>query len=68
LQLKYRDGYTVEDIMEACRLVKEDNYRISHAAEIINELKKNVVPRTTISFYIHWDICEQPALGRRQVG
>jgi hypothetical protein len=54
--------------MEACRLVKEDNYRISHAAEIINELKKNVVPRTTISFYIHWDICEQPALGRRQVG
>lgn len=65
--LKHRATYTSEDMLEAVRLVREEDYSIALAARAINMLKKNAVPRMTLSDRLTCEIpARQPALGRPQ--
>lgn len=45
----YRSKYSSEDVTEAVRLVLEEGYSISRAALKLNFIKKNIVPRMTLS-------------------
>ena len=53
--LNYRTTYTSEDMDEAVRLVLEEDYSIAQASKVINSVKKNPVPRTSLGI----DICNQ---------
>lgn len=44
-----RQGYLEADIVEAVRLVQEEEYSIKAAAAALNEVKVNPVPRMTLS-------------------
>jgi hypothetical protein len=43
--LKERESYNEQDMLEAIRLVKEDDCSIRQAASTINDRKLNAVPR-----------------------
>jgi hypothetical protein len=47
--LKHRFNYTEIDVLEAVRLVVEEEFCIKAAAMEINSVKTNAVPRTTLS-------------------
>jgi hypothetical protein len=65
--VKHREKYTEADMLEAVRLVNEDDFSISRAAQHINEAKPNAVPRMTLSDRLKsTDIAKKP-LGRPQV-
>jgi hypothetical protein len=67
LGIKHRAQYTEADITEAVRLVTEENYTIKAAALEINSMKKNIVPRMTLSDRLKSKFPDQaPALGRPQ--
>ena len=53
--LNYRNTYTSEDMDEAVRIVLEEDYSIAQASKVINSVKKNPVPRTSLGI----DICNQ---------
>jgi len=67
-QLKFRETYTEGDIQEAVRLVKLEDYSISSASLMINDVKKNPVPRMTLSDRLRRLDSMAPTLGRPQVG
>jgi len=46
---KRRDKYSEEDMLEAMRLVREEELSIKAASKYINSVKKNEVPRMTLS-------------------
>ena len=46
---KRREKYTQADLCEAIRLVREEEYSILRASEVVNDIKKNPVPRMTLS-------------------
>jgi hypothetical protein len=46
--VKKREKYTEQDMLEAIRLVKEDDVSIRLAASTINDRKLNAVPRHDI--------------------
>jgi hypothetical protein len=60
-----RENYTQDDMKEAIRLVKEEEFSISQASLVINRIKKNVVPRMTLSNRLK-EPQHTPALGRPQ--
>jgi len=63
--LQLRAGYTELDMIEAMRLVVEDDLSIKQAAKTINEVKKNNVLRTTLNDrLLRDDPPALPALGR----
>jgi hypothetical protein len=65
--VKHREKYTEADMLEAVRLVNEDNFSISRAAQHINEDEPNAVPRMTLSDCLKsTDIANKP-LDRSQV-
>jgi len=65
--LKHRAQYTEEDMTEAIRLVNEEDFSIKRAALLTNRVKKNVVPRMTLSDRMKKERPdERPALGRPQ--
>lgn len=59
-----RDGYTQEDMNEAIRLVKDEEWSAAQACLVINSVKKNVVPRMTLNDRLK--TMDNPALGRPQ--
>ena len=65
VQVKHRAKYTERDILEAVRLVKEEDYSINKAAIIINSKKKNEVLRMTLSNRLrNKEPDKKPKLGR----
>lgn len=57
-------------MLEAVRLVREEEKTLTFAAACINHVKKNVVPRMTLSDRMKRmarGIMDKPALGRQQV-
>jgi hypothetical protein len=48
-KLLHRENYSEEDMVEAIRLVKEEEYSIKAAAALINDRKKKEIPRMTLS-------------------
>jgi hypothetical protein len=66
-QWKARENYSEEDVLEAVRLVKSQGFSIMKAAKYTNSVKKNPVPRTTLSDRLRKaQPTEAPALGRPQ--
>jgi hypothetical protein len=65
VEKRRRESYTQEDVKEAIRLVREEEYSIAQASLLINNVKKNVVPRMTLSDRLKCSK-EQPELGRPQ--
>jgi transposase-like protein len=64
---KARENYTEEDVQEAVRLVKTMGYSIMKAAKHTNNVKKNAVPRMTLSDRLKRALpSDMPALGRPQ--
>jgi hypothetical protein len=64
---KYRSKYTEEDVLEAIRLVREEDYSCASACEVINSVKLNPVPRMTLSDRLRKDVPnKQPHIGRPQ--
>jgi hypothetical protein len=64
---KYREKYTEQDVLEAIRLVKQEDYSISCACEVINETKVNRIPRMTLSDRLRSDTpTKLPSVGRPQ--
>jgi hypothetical protein len=61
---KRRDKYTEQDIVEAIRLVREEEFSIAAASSYINNVKTNIVPRMTLSDRLKKPY-SHPALGRR---
>jgi hypothetical protein len=59
---KYRERYTAQDVLEAIRLVKQEDYSISCACEVINETKVNRIPRMTLSDRLRSDTPHQVAI------
>lgn len=58
--------YTEADMLEAVRLVKEEELSIKAAALETNSVKKNSVPRTTLSDRLRWpDPQRSEPLGRK---
>jgi hypothetical protein len=51
--LKDRENYNEQDMLEAIRLVKEDDFSIRLAASTINDCKLNAVPRHDIHIISH---------------
>jgi hypothetical protein len=65
--LKHRAQYTGEDMTEAIWLVTEEDFSIKRAALLTNRVKKNVMPRMTLSDRMKKERPdERPALGRPQ--
>lgn len=62
---KRRATYTEEDVQEAMRLVREEEYSISSACLLVNAVKKNIVPRMTLSDRLKRPD-QRPPLGRPQ--
>lgn len=63
--MKLRTTYTEEDMVEAVRLVQEEDYNIMSAAATINARKKNPVPRMTLSDRLRSkEPTDKPKLGR----
>jgi len=52
-ELKHRQHYTEEDMLEAIRLVRADKLSINKAAKIINARKANIVPRHGVIILEH---------------
>jgi hypothetical protein len=66
--IKFRDSYTEEDLQEAIRLVKEEDFSVAAAAIVLNDVKQNKVPRMTLSDRLKKDAPSvKPRLGRPQV-
>jgi transposase-like protein len=66
-QVKHREKYDEQDMLEAVRLVREEGYSKLKAASHINGVKRNAVPRMTLSDRLHSDQpARKPALGRPQ--
>lgn len=65
VEKRRRESYTQEDMKEAIRLVKYEDYSIVQASLVINRVKKNVVPRMTLSDRLK-DPKEETVLGRPQ--
>lgn len=64
---KYRAKYTEEDILEAVRLVREEEYSCASACEVINDKKLNPVPRMTLNDRLRKDNpVITPTVGRPQ--
>jgi hypothetical protein len=64
---KYRANYTEEDLLEAIRLVSEEGFSIASAANFVNTVKTNKVPRMTLADRLtHEDPDLRPVLGRPQ--
>jgi hypothetical protein len=61
---KRRDKYTEQDMVEAMRLVREEDYSIKAASSFTNEVKINSVPRMTLSDRLKKPY-SHPPLGRR---
>jgi hypothetical protein len=59
------DKYSEEDMLEAMRLVREEEYSMKAASKLINRVKKNEVPRITLSNRLKRPD-ENPPLGRPQ--
>jgi hypothetical protein len=65
--IKFRDSYTEEDLQEAIRLVQEEQFSVSSAAVFVNEIKRNKVPRMTLTDRLRKDApAVKPTLGRPQ--
>lgn len=65
LASRHRAAYTEDDVLEAIRLVKEEEYCIKAAAKLLNDRKQNEVPRMTLSDRLHKpNSDEKPSLGR----
>jgi hypothetical protein len=62
---KRRDKYSEEDMLEAMRLVQEEEYSLKAASKLINSVKKNEEPRMTLSDRLMRP-GENPPLGRPQ--
>jgi hypothetical protein len=64
---KYRAKYTENDILEAIRLVREEDYSCARACEAINDKKLNPVPRMTLNDRLNKNLpTKQPSMGRPQ--
>lgn len=64
---KARANYTEEDVLEAVRLVRSCGFSTMKAAKHTNSVKKNVVPRMTLSDRLRRTVpMDRPALGRPQ--
>jgi hypothetical protein len=67
-KIKHRAEYTRADMAEAVRLVNEENWSIKAAALELNSVKKNKVPRMTLSDRLKKENPDkEPVLGRPQV-
>jgi len=65
--VRERVGYTEQDMLEAIRLVREDEFSINAASKFINGAKLNPVPRMTLSDRLKTQTpTAQPLLGRPQ--
>lgn len=63
--LGYRADYTVEDMAEAVRLVRDEGKTIKFAAKVTNSRKLNEIPRKTLSDRLNRkDPSKSPKLGR----
>ena len=62
---KRRDKYSEEDMLEAMRLVREEEYSIKAASKLINSVKKNEVPQMTLRDRLKRP-GKNPPLGRPQ--
>jgi hypothetical protein len=66
-QVKHRDGYNEQDMLEAMRLVREEGFSKLKAASHINSVKQNPVPRMTLSDRLGSNKpASKPSLGRPQ--
>ncbi len=66
-QVKQREGYDEEDMLEALRLVREEGFSKMKAASHINRIKRNAVPRMTLCDRLRSDQpASKPNLGRPQ--
>jgi hypothetical protein len=65
---KYRSTYTEEDMLEAIRLVREEDFSCARACEVINDKKTNIVPRMSLNDRLRKDLPTKPIpMGRPQV-
>lgn len=65
--IKARSSYTEVDLLEAVRLVVEEDFSISCAAQHLNDVKTGVVPRMTLSDRLKKEEpTVKPVLGRPQ--
>lgn len=63
----YRKTYTEEDVLEAVRLVREEEFSCAQAALMLNSIKKNIVPRMTLNDRMHRENpTARPQVGRPQ--
>jgi hypothetical protein len=62
---KRRDKYSEEDMLEAMRLVREEEYSIKTTSKLINSVRRNEVPYMTLSDRLKRP-GENPPLGRPQ--
>jgi hypothetical protein len=65
-KLKQREKYREQDMLEAIRLVQQEDYSISRAALFIKAVKENVVPRMSLSDCLPKGLVKTPLLGRPQ--
>jgi hypothetical protein len=65
-KLKHREKYREQDMLEAIRLVQQEDYSISRAALFINAVKENIVPRMSLSDRLRKGLAKTPLLGRPQ--
>ncbi len=64
-EVKHRSTYTEDDIVEAIRLVREEDFSIAASAAATNKVKLHVVPRMTLSDCLWRETPQKkPALGR----
>jgi hypothetical protein len=64
VEKRHRESCTQEDMMAIC-LVKFEDHSIAQASLVINRVKKNVMPRMTLSDRLK-DPKEEPMLSRPQ--
>jgi hypothetical protein len=65
-RVKHRENYSEADILEAVRLVREENFSIAGAAQHVSEAKPNTVPRMTLSDRLKKPVPDNKPLGRPQ--
>jgi hypothetical protein len=66
-QVMHREKYDKQDMLEAVLLVREEGYSKLKAANHINGVKRNAVPRMTLLDRLHSNLpARKPALGRPQ--
>jgi hypothetical protein len=64
-KIRHRESYTEQDILEAIRLVKTEEFSVRRAAMHTNDVKLNEVPRMTLANRLsREEPVQQPDMGR----